>query len=183
MTDATADAPAEDEGTPPKKGSKLPLLIGLVLALAGGGGGFFAAWSGLLPFGGSDPAETSHGDGAQGEGHGDGHAADPPLPMPDTDVAFVELPPLTISMGTMANLHHLRFRASLEVPPQYASEVETLAPRVLDVLNSYLRALQPEDIEAPGALIRLRSQMLRRLQMVAGEDRVSDLLVLEFVLN
>ncbi len=34
MTDATADAPAEDEGTPKKKGSKLPMLIGLVLAAA-----------------------------------------------------------------------------------------------------------------------------------------------------
>ncbi|MBY6003853.1 flagellar basal body-associated FliL family protein [Salipiger bermudensis] len=180
MTDATADAPAEDEGTPPKKGSKLPLLIGLVLALAGGGGGFLAAWSGLLPFGGGHaPSEAGDGD----SGHGDGHGSDPPLPMPDTNVAFVELPPLTISMGTMANLHHLRFRASLEVPPQYAAEVETLSPRVIDVLNSYLRALRPEDIEAPGALIRLRSQMLRRLQMVAGEDRVRDLLVLEFVLN
>ena len=42
MTDATADAPAEDEGTPKKKGSKLPMLIGLVLALAGGGDRFLA---------------------------------------------------------------------------------------------------------------------------------------------
>ncbi|EAU46416.1 flagellar basal body-associated FliL family protein [Salipiger bermudensis] len=182
MTDATADAPAEDEGTPKKKGSKLPMLIGLVLALAGGGGGFYAAWSGLLPFGGGHaPAEEAHGEG--GQGAAGGHGGDPALPLPDTNVAFVELEPLVISMGTIAELHHLRFRASLEVPPQYVAEVETLTPRVIDVLNSYLRALRPSDIEAPGALIRLRSQMLRRIQMVAGEDRIRDLLVMEFVLN
>jgi hypothetical protein len=32
--------------------SRLPLIAGLVLALAGAGGGFHAARSGLLPFGG-----------------------------------------------------------------------------------------------------------------------------------
>lgn len=40
-----------DEDTPekePTKKSKLPLIIGLVLALVGGGGGFFAVYSGML---------------------------------------------------------------------------------------------------------------------------------------
>ena len=112
MTDATADAPAEDEGTPKKKGSKLPMLIGLVLALAGGGGGFYAAWSGLLPFGGGNaPAEGAQGEGAQGDA--DGHGGDPALPLPDADVAFLELEPLVISMGTIAELHHLHLAPGL----------------------------------------------------------------------
>ncbi|MBN9885971.1 flagellar basal body-associated FliL family protein [Salipiger abyssi] len=177
MSDATADAP-EEEDVPQKKSSKLPLIVGLVLALAGGGGGFYAASSGLLPFGGAKPAGDGHGDSHESAGGGD-HAA----PMPDANAAFVELPPLVISMGSTANLHHLRFRASLEVPPAYAADVTTLQPRIMDVLNTYLRALEPADIEAPGALIKLRSQILRRLQLVAGEGRVRDLLIMEFVLN
>jgi len=32
-------------------------------------------------------------------------------------------------------------------------------------------------------LLRLRSQMLRRVQVVTGEGRVRDLLIMEFVLN
>ena len=32
-------------------------------------------------------------------------------------------------------------------------------------------------------LVRLRAQMLRRVQMVTGEGRVRDLLITEFVLN
>lgn len=179
MSDATADAPV-DETAEPKKASKLPLLIGLVLALAGGGGGFYAAWSGLLPFGG---AATNGGAAHDAPAGAEGGAHDTGASMPDAHVAFIELPQLVISMGRTSDMHHLRFQASLEVAPDHAGEVETLKPRVVDVLNSYLRALRPADIEAPGALIRIRGQMLRRIQLVAGEDRVRDLLVMEFVLN
>lgn len=169
MTDQTADADAVA-----KKPSKLPLIIGLVLAIAGGGGGFFAVQSGMLGIGGgTDSAEDKT---SKPEDAGE---KDAPLP----DVAFVEVPPLTISLGPGGSSQHLRFRASLEVPSQYATEVTNILPRVQDVLNGYLRALEPSDIEAQGALIRLRAQMLRRVKLVVGEGRVSDLLVLEFVLN
>ncbi|CUH79126.1 flagellar basal body-associated protein FliL [Tropicibacter naphthalenivorans] len=173
MSDATAD----DQEVEEKKPSKLPLIIGVVLALAGGGGGFFAVQSGMLG-GGAAPAEEEAAD-AQAEEQAAADAATEPLP----DVSFVEVPQLTVSLGPKSQARHLRFRASLEVPRKYASEVESILPRVQDVLNSYLRALEPRDIEAPGALVRLRGQMLRRVKLVAGEGRVRDLLVLEFVLN
>ena len=56
-------------------------------------------------------------------------------------------------------------------------------PRILDVLNTYLRAVEVRDLEEPAALVRLRAQMLRRVQVVTGEGRVRDLLVTEFVMN
>ena len=184
MTDAAADVPGEDE-EPKRKSSKLPLIIGVVLALVGGGGGFYAAFSGLLPFGGGgDHTAPADGHGDTAAGAHDPHAADDHgAPLPDANVAFIEMPQLIISMGPSSDMHHLRFLASLEVPPSHMAEVESLKPRVVDVLNNYLRALHPSDIEAPGALIRIRSQMLRRVQLVAGEDRVRDLLIMEFVLN
>ena len=49
-------------------------------------------------------------------------------------------------------------------------------PRVLDVLNTYLRAVEVRDLEEPASLARLRAQMLRRIQVVTGEGRVRDLL-------
>ena len=58
-----------------------------------------------------------------------------------------------------------------------------LRPRILDVLNGYLRAVEVAELEDPSALVRLRAQMLRRIQVVAGEGRVNDLLISEFVLN
>jgi flagellar FliL protein len=56
-------------------------------------------------------------------------------------------------------------------------------PRIVDVLNTYLRALSLADMEERAALLRLRAQMLRRVQIVAGAGRINDLLVMEFVLN
>lgn len=165
MTDQTADA-----GEVAPKSSKLPMIIGVVLALLGGAGGFVAVQSGLL--GGQETSE-SH----DVEEKKDKHAA--PLP----DVTFVEVPVFVVSMGPASAAQHLRFRASLEVPSEHASDVTKILPRVQDVMNSYLRALEPADIEAQGALIRMRAQMLRRVKLVIGEERVKDLLVLEFVLT
>ena len=63
------------------------------------------------------------------------------------------------------------------------AEVVLLKPRILDVMNGYLRAVEVQELADPHALVRLRSQMLRRIQIVTGEGRVRDLLVTEFVLN
>ncbi len=180
MTDAVADAiPGTDD--PPAKRGKLPLIIGLVLALAGGGGGFYATQSGLLPFGGS---ATEPELGAAGE-----HSVDPsaePLAAPMTDIseiAFVPLDPIHLSMGQGREAQQLRMVAQLEVRSDSQADVEKLLPRVADVLNSYLRALKVSDFQDPVALTRIRAQMLRRINIVTGRGRVRDLLIMEFVLN
>lgn len=161
MTDATAVAPDEA----PKKRSKLPLLLGLVLMLALGGGGFYATYAGLLF-------------GAAEEGHGEEEKPDP-LP----EIAFVPVDPILVTLGPGSSSRHLKFTAQLEVAEAYADEVALLMPRILDVLNSYLRAVDMTELEDPAAMARLRAQMLRRVQIVTGEGRVRDLLVTEFVLN
>lgn len=148
-----------------KKKSKLPLLIGLVLALVLGAGGFFATYTGLV-FGPAPEAQATQSEvGA--------------LP----DIAFVPIPPVLISLGAAAQNAHLRMIAQLEVAKSHADEVTLLMPRIQDVLNGYLRAVDVAQLEDPTALVRLRAQMLRRLQIVTGEGRVRDLLITEFVMN
>lgn len=160
-----ADAAIEAEEAPKKK-SKLPILIGLVLMLALGGGGFFAVYSGILL---GAPAE-----------HSDAHEEAAPEAIPD--IAFVPLDPMVISLQG-SGARHLRFSAQLEVAKPYVADIELLKPRVMDVLNGYLRAVDVPALEDPSSLIRLRAQMLRRVQIVTGEGRVRDLLIIEFVLN
>jgi len=179
MTDATADTDP-GEMPPEKKGGKLPLIVGLVLALAGGGGGFYAVQFGLLPFGKSTPAEEY--EASSGE-----EGTDPP-PLSEkaldfSEIAFVPVEPIHLSLGHGQNASQLRFRAQLEVNAKYQSDVEKLLPRVTDVLNSYLRAVEVSDLQDSLALTRLRAQMLRRINIVTGQDRVRDLLIMEFVLN
>ena len=150
-----------------RKSSKMPFVLGIVAALLGGGGGFYAAFSGMIlaPSTSKPNLEAKKQPGA----------------MPD--IAFVAVEPMTISISPAAQGRHLRFRAQLEVPSQYAADVETLLPRVVDIMNGYLRAVEIRDIESPAALPRLRAQLLRRIQIVAGPGRVNDLLIMEFVLN
>ncbi len=159
---AVADPPAKV----PRKKSKLPLVLGLVLLIAGGGGGFMAVKTGLLG-------------GAHGEVDEEYTGELAPLP----ELAFVALDPLVISLPNGGPNRYLKFSAQLEVVPAHQAEVEAIKPRVVDVLNGYLRAVETADLEDPTALMRLRSQMLRRVQVVAGEGRVQDLLIMEFVLN
>ena len=152
--------------------SRVPLVIGLVLAVAGGGAGFYAAWAGLLPVGGASRAAET------------GVAAARPEPAMDFgDLVYVPIEPLVVSFADEGRSRHLRFRAELEVPSDEKSEVTRVMPRVVDVLNTYLRALRIADLEESDALPRLRAQMLRRVQAVVGAARVNDLLVMEFVLN
>jgi flagellar protein FliL len=164
-----ADEEIED-GKARKKGSKKPMLIGIVLALLLGGGGFFAVYSGVIL------APES------------GHVAEETIVPEEVfealpEVAFVEVDPLIINMSRNGQSSFLRFKSQLEVNPKAESDVVAVMPRIVDVLNGYLRAVDMTELEDPAALIRLRAQMLRRVQVVAGEGRVRDLLIMEFVLS
>ncbi len=141
-------------------------MIGLVLALLLGGAGFYATWSGLI----LAPADEAH-------------AESEPEPGALPDIAFVPVDPLVITLGSGEAVRHLRFTSQIEVAGPHASEVQLLLPRIADVLNGYLRAVEVTELEDPAALVRIRAHLLRRIQIVTGEGRVRDLLVTEFVLN
>ncbi len=155
---------------PAKKSGKKGLLAGLVAALVFGGAGYYATGSGILT-----------GVASEGAADANGHIAVATSPV--SRVAFVALEPMVLSLGSDARSRYLNFSAHLEVLPEYAAEISHLKPRFQDVLNTYLRAVTEHDLESPAALSRLRAQMLRRLQIVAGNDRIRDLLITEFVLS
>lgn len=163
----TDETPETTEKKP--KPSRLPLILGLVLAGLGGAGGFFAVRAGLVPPVGGQAHVAA--------------AAPAPHVVDFGHLVFVPVEPLVVSYAEAGRSRHLRFRAELEVPSAEAGEVARVMPRVLDVLNTYLRALRLTDLEESSALMRLRGQMLRRVQAVVGEGRVNDLLVMEFVLD
>ena len=156
-------AMAETAEAAPKR-SRKPLLISGVLALVLGGGGYYAASHGLIPGLGSGEPATEEG---------------PDLPP----MSFVVVPPLIVSLGEADEQRHLRFVSQLEVTPDKQEQVQTLLPRIADVMNGYLRAVDSTTLENRAGLVRIRAQLLRRIQMVSGEGAVRDLLVTEFVLN
>ena len=165
MADAeTAQADGAEET--PKKSLKMPILIGLVHAILGGAGGYFAVQMGLL-FGSEDAAA---------------HAEEAPLDaLPD--ITFVPVDPLVISLNEDGTNRYLKFRAQLEVEGVAADDVQQRMPRVGDVLNIYLWAVDVAWLSESSAVGSLSDQMLRRVLFVVGHGRVRDLLIMEFVLN
>ena len=162
MADETEPEPVEEK----KKGGKKGLIIGLLGAILLGGGGFYATYAGLIL---GPPSEDSH-------------AAESDLP-PLPEIAFIALEPMAVSLGSSASAKYLRFSAQLDVDPASEEAVMMVLPRIVDVLNTYLRAVSEDELGKPAALERLRAQMLRRIQVVTEHGQVKDLLITEFVLG
>ena len=185
MSDAS---PAADDA-PKRKGKGKLLIVALALALLTGGGGFYAVYSGMLdvPFLGKllGKKKAAHGGdhaGGEGDGHGDSHgggknyaADDPP--------EFIALDPLVISLGPESKSPHLKVTLTIEAAAGRAAELDAVKPRLVDVLNGFLRAVDEREFEVPRSMERLRAQMLRRVQLVSPPGAVQDLLIQEFVLN
>ncbi len=178
-----------DETAPPKFG-KMPLIIGILLAIGGGVSGYFAVEMGFLAgltsdsqSNGSNATEASQTGEANTAADDHGSAQDNNAGVVSNSYAFVPIDPLIISLPRNSGRTHLKFAAQLEVSPADVTAIESVRPRITDVLNTYLRAIDIADFEDPSALHRLRSQMLRRIQIVVGDGAVRDLLIMEFVVN
>lgn len=161
---------AEVDDQPKVKKSKLPLIATILTMLIGAAGGYFVVISGLV---GSTPTtnETPQVRNRTAPTH------------EVLDLAFVSLDPILVSFSSGSERTLLRFVGNLEVDPTAITEVEILKPRITDILNGYLRALELSDLEEPAALLKIRLDLLHRVRIVAGEDRINDLLIIEFVLN
>lgn len=153
------------------------LAVSCLVSLALGGGGFFAVYSGTLPLGSLWP---------QVLGREAAPAAGPAAGERDSGYhpgAYVPLDPLIISLGPQSASEHLKVSLVVEVAPGREAEVEAARPRLVDVLNVFLRAVDEREIALPASMERLRAQMLRRVQLVSPEGAVRDVLIQEFVIN
>lgn len=156
-------------------GGFMMVAIGGALALILGAAGFYTVYSGLValpPAPGPTAEEAAHEEAVKA------FAEEAPK------VAFVPLEPIVITLGGGdQRLRQLQLVAQLEVEPGAEEALKALEPRIRDVLNTYLRAVRAEDVDDPAALLRMRAQMLRRIQVVSGDAVVRDLLVSEFILR
>lgn len=162
---------SNDQAPPPAKpkgGLFKSVLIGLLAAVSLGGGSFFAVYSGMVPL------------PEKGAGSAADKAAEP-LALPLT--AFLPMDQVVITLGRGLQTRQLAVTAQLEVEPNAIDAVALLMPRVVDVMGTYLRAVDAAMIEDPAAMLRIRAQLLRRIQVVTGEGMVRDLLVSEFIVR
>lgn len=168
MADAAApDAPADGEGGKKKfSGKKLLIILVPVLLLTIGGG---AAWF-LGFFGGKEEHQAEQADAA------------PPPPPP---TMIYDLPDLLVnlSLAQRGRGNFIKLTASLEVVEADVPEFEDAMPRIVDTFVTYLRELRPEDLRGSAGLMRLREEMLRRVQAAARPARVQDVLFREILVQ
>ena len=161
MSDITDDPQQAATGPRPKSRFR-PVALGLVAGAGLGGAAFYAVYSGLVL--GPAPDATMQ-------------------PQQMQDFAFIGIDPIILSLPPQSGARALRFAGQIEVTEGSHADMVRLHPRFVDLILLYLHAVEIEDLRQPAALIRLRSQILRRLQLIAGDGHIRDFLITEFVLD
>jgi flagellar FliL protein len=183
---AQTDAPESDgeaapvEGAEPKKGfvkkllgnKKLLIMVGagtLVLLLGVGAGLYFFVFTGS-----SDDAKTKMA-----------AAAEPQLPLTPPQVAFYDVPDLIVNIQTAdGTAAYLKLSVSLELDnADEKAGLTALMPRVVDQFQGYLRELRMDDLKGSAGVMRLKEELLRRINAAAAPYRVRDVLLKEMIVQ
>lgn len=167
MAAKAATAPVVDaaEGGKPGGGKKKLLLLAIPLLLGGAGAGVW--FSGLL---GGEPAVEA--------------AADPATRAPRVPV-FVEVPDITTNLAAPGRRAvFIRMKARLEVNGQTdAAAITAAMPRIIDLFQTYLREMRPEELRGSAGTQRLREELVARANLVAAPARVVDVLFQEIIVQ
>lgn len=165
----TAAAATTDTTAKPGGKRKLLLIGAGVLLLAGGGGG---AWfAGLLPHGGR------HGDGHKEEAHAEAKAPAAPV--------FLDLPDIVANLNAgPRRAAFIKLKAKLELArPEDQAVVQAAMPRVLDLFQTYLREMRPDELRGTAGTYRLREELVARSSIAAQPAHVLNVLFTELLVQ
>ena len=151
---------------------KLIVLGGLLVVLGGGGAAYY--------FLGGSPAEE-HGETAAAEG---AHAAPSP-DLPPEHAAFFDVPDIVVNIQTADSTPaYLKLAVSLELDsPEARAAIEPVMPRVVDQFQTYLRELRVDDVRGSMGVMRLKEELLRRVNLAAAPTPVRDVLLKEMIVQ
>lgn len=162
----------EGEGAPePKKKKFSPRFIVLFIALpaiaviAIGVGAAFM----LGVFGGKEKEKDAHAAEAEAE-----HAV------------FFDMPELLVNMtgGTEKQQNFLKLSLSLELPNAEATpKVQAAMPRIIDSAQVFLRELRLDDLQGSAGMLRLREELMRRINAAVAPLQVRDVLFKEIIVQ
>lgn len=164
-------------------GKKKKILIILILLLgvvAVAGGVYF---SGILDSllhssGGEKPAE--HAESKKEEKKG-GEAKAPEV----AEAVFYDLPEILVNLNTTGRKQNfLKIRVSLELADRLdAPKIEAVMPRIIDNFQVYLRELRVEDLQGSAGMLRLREELLTRVNAAVKPAKVNDVLFKEMLIQ
>jgi flagellar FliL protein len=165
----------EGEGTDaaPKKGltrflSKKMLMIAvpaLLLVVGSGGTGAY-----FFLFKKSDKSDVAKAD---------------EVPLTPPKVAFSDMQDILVNIqsndGTPA---YLKLGVSLELEDDaQKAAIQPLMPRITDQFQAYLRELRLDDLKGSAGVLRLKEELLRRVNVAAAPYHVRDVLLKEMIVQ
>ena len=163
-----------DEDSP--KGKKGLILILLLLVLGGAGAGLY--FSGMideyLPKG--EAEETT----APGVADGEPAKEDDPAA-----VVYYELPHIMANLNPGgATPSFIKMTINLEAPNQEVlTRLEAIQPKVMDIINTYVRELRPSDLNGSSGIYRLRDELLLRINKALYPDKVNNILFKDILIQ
>lgn len=176
--DADKDAKTE------QKKSKLGLILGVagaaVVLVAGGVTGLVLGPEML----GSASAEAATGGGANAaSGRAAGEKANARKPgQPEKVVSFKFDPIIVDVLSKFGESHHLKVGLAAELAEGTAeAELRLVQPRGREAAITYLRSLTYEEVTSPKKYGRIKKDLIRKVTVAVGEERVSRVLVIDFV--
>lgn len=172
-------APEGEGGEAPKQGfvkkllgNKKMLIIvaaATLLVLGGGGAGaYFFLFSGS----GDKAVKTA-----------DGKPVPPPIVAPQ--VAFYEMPDIVVNIQSAdGNPAYLKLGVALELTgADEKAGIQPLMPRVVDQFQGYLRELRVDDLKGSAGVLRLKEELLRRINVATAPFAVKDVLLKEMIVQ
>ena len=160
------DQEQEEAKAPSGKGGKLKLILILtvvVVLLAGGGVGAY-----FLLSGGKQDAQAS----AKGP------------EAPDAPILNMELSPFLVNLADPGGGHYLKTTLTLELQNEKASDwIKSRLPRVRDRVLLLLSAKESAELLSAEGKFRLRDDVLKAINEMMGEDKVSAVYLTEFVVQ
>jgi flagellar FliL protein len=175
---AKTDVAAADGAEPAKKkgGKKKLILLAVPLLLAGAGAGLW--FGGILPplLGMGKPEK------AEMPAHPSDQPAEAAAPKPP---AFVELPDIVVNLNSSSKRQvFLKLKARVELAkPEDVALATAAQPKLLDLFQTYLREMRPEEMRGSAGTWRLREELIARANVALAPVHVLDVLFTEMLIQ
>ena len=100
--------------------------------------------------------------------------------LPDFDV-----PDIVVNIQSADSTPaYLKLAVSLELDgPEARAAIEPVMPRVVDQFQTYLRELRVDDVRGSMGVMRLKEELLRRVNLAAAPTPVRDVLLKEMIVQ
>jgi len=99
---------------------------------------------------------------------------------------FFDMPELLVNMtgGGEKQQNFLKLSLSLELPNAEATpKVQAAMPRIIDSAQVFLRELRLDDLQGSAGMLRLREELMRRINAAVAPVEVRDVLFKEIIVQ